>query len=151
MKKLNAYELMAASTMWCLDIDDLTVTDYRAFLEHMHFIAVRAMNDDFKDAAHVAYDTSVRKLAEAHGFAAFAASGNGASVIHYGAQNMRQKKSVGSTAGRKQTGHTQGGKRSCFLWNKEAGCSKSEDQCGYGHWCTKCGSKSHAKHKCSRD
>ena len=57
--------------LWCLDIDGLTLRDHRAFLEHLHFLSVRAMTDDFKDAAHVAYDTAICKKAQVHGFATF--------------------------------------------------------------------------------
>ena len=35
VRKLNAYELIAASIMWCLDIPSLMTKDYRAFLEHL--------------------------------------------------------------------------------------------------------------------
>ena len=37
----------------------------------MHLLAARAMTDDFKDAAHTAYDTAIKKKAEEFGFAAF--------------------------------------------------------------------------------
>ena len=153
MRKLNAYELIGASVLWCLDIAELTVADLRAFLDHIYFIAIRAMHDDFKDAAHVEYDAAIRKLAEAHGFAAFSKLYNGASVIHYGAQNMRTKRQGGavSTIARRTGGFTHEGKRSCYRWNKESGCAKSEESCGFGHWCSKCGSKGHTRVKCSKD
>ena len=152
VKKLNAYELLGAAISWCLDIPDLTTKDYHALLEHLRFIAIRAMHDDFKDSAHVEYDTAVRKAAETWGFAAFSSAHNGMSVIHYGAQNMRTKKPVTTVGGGRRTGgHTQDGKRSCFIWNKEGGCPKSEESCGFGHWCSKCGSKSHKRARCSKD
>lgn len=152
VRKLNAYELMGASILWLLDIDDLNVVDYKAFLEHMHFMTVRAMHDDFKDSAHVEYDTAIRKMAESMGFAAFSKAQNGTSVLHYGAQNMRPKKHVASAGGaRKAAPRVQDGKRSCFHWNREAGCPKTEDSCGFGHWCGKCGSKAHIRPKCSKD
>ena len=152
VKKLNAYELLGAAISWCMDIPDLTTKDYHAFLEHLRFIAIRAMHDDFKDSAHVEYDTAIRKIAETWGFAAFSSAHNGMSVIHYGAQNMRTKKLANPAGGGRRTGgHTQDGKRSCFIWNKESGCPKSEEACGFGHWCSKCGSKSHKRARCSKD
>ena len=153
VKKLNAYELIGASIKWCLNIDKLTVCDHRAFLEHLYFLSIRAMHDDFKDSAHVEYDSAIRKVAEVEGFAAFTSANNGISVIHYGAQNMRQKKAYGGAHnyGRRSTGNTHEGKRCCFKWNRESGCASTDDKCPYNHRCAKCGSKSHPKHKCNKD
>ena len=47
---------MGASIRWCLDIDTLSIKDYKAFLQHIDFISVHAMHDYFKDSAHVEYD-----------------------------------------------------------------------------------------------
>ena len=49
VRKLNAYELIGASIKWALDIEGLTVKDYRSFLEVIGFISFRAMHDHFKD------------------------------------------------------------------------------------------------------
>ena len=92
VKKLNCYELITASIRWCLDIEGLTVADFRAFLAHLNFMSSRARNDDFKDSAHVDYDKDIRKLAEIDGFAAFDPKNTGLSIFHYGTQNMRPKK-----------------------------------------------------------
>lgn len=156
VKKLNAYELMGASIRWCLDCEDLSIKDHRAFLEHLNFISVRAMHDSYKDTAHIQYDAAVRKEAEYKGFAAFSQANNGASVIHYGSENMRQKKAGVQGAGQSSRrsgglGVEKAGKRNCFRWNREGGCDKGEDECGFGHWCAKCGSKAHNRVKCTRD
>ena len=70
----------------------MSVADHRALLNHINFLANRAMHNDFVDQAHTQYDEAVRKLAENIGFAAFAKENRTLSVIHYGAQNMRSKK-----------------------------------------------------------
>ena len=59
---MNAHELVMALIRWCLYIKDLSVIDYRAFLEHIYFISIcsnRLMHDDFKDAAYYA---AIRKM-----------------------------------------------------------------------------------------
>ena len=58
-KCLNAYELIGASIRWFLSIEGLNMNDVRAFLEHIEFLSVRAMHDDFKDSTHVEYDLAV--------------------------------------------------------------------------------------------
>ena len=153
IKKLNAYELIGASARWCLECDGLTARDYRAFLEHINFISVRAMHDAYKDTAHTQYDAAVRKEAELMGFAAFGQANNGMSVIHYGSENMRPKKPLSgpsSQTSRKVGGFEKGGRRSCFRWNREGGCPKQEEDCGFGHHCSRCG-KAHTRIKCTRD
>ena len=47
------------------------------------------MMDDYKDAAYVAYDTTIHKKAEVHGFSAFSEAFEGTSVVHYGVHNMK--------------------------------------------------------------
>ena len=47
------------------------MTDARTFLEHLEFITVRAMRDDFWGITRVEYDFAVRRLAETKGFEAF--------------------------------------------------------------------------------
>ena len=49
------------------------------------------MHDHFKDSTHTEYNAAVRRLVETEGFAAFGRENDGLYVIHYGAQNMRQK------------------------------------------------------------
>ena len=107
MRKLNAHELIAASTLWCLDIQGLTVVDYHSFLEHINFISIRARDDYFRDSAHVDYVMAVRNVAEYAGFAAFAKGNDTESVVYYAAQNAKIRKvtagSFGST--RRPTGN----------------------------------------------
>lgn len=149
VRKLNGYGIIAATTEWALDIDALTVKDYKALFEHINFIAVRAIDSDFKDTAHVAYDSAVRKKAAVYGFSAFSEAYNGGSVIHYGTQHLKSKK--GGAAGSGRSSGTSDRKRPCFRWNKESGCGSSEDSCSYAHVCSKCWSKSHKRIKCTRD
>ena len=68
--------------------------DTHAFLEHIEFLTVRAMHDDFKDLTHVEYNLAVRRFAENMGFEAFSSSQTGANVKYYGAQNMRATKPI---------------------------------------------------------
>ena len=74
--------------MWCLEIQTLSTKDYRAFLEHLCLIAIRAKDNYYKDSAHVDYILAVRKMVEKEGFAAFAKENSRESVVHYGHQNM---------------------------------------------------------------
>ena len=138
MKKLNTYELIGVCVRWCLDIDTLSVKDYKAFLQNFNFISVHAMHDHFKDSAHIKYDYVVCRLA------GFVQENNGLSVVHYEAQNMHQKvgkSTYNSISGKKPFEYTKDGKKPCFKWNREFRCSRSEEECGYG--CAKCGSHIH--------
>ena len=55
--------------MWCLDKQELSEKDFRAFLSHINFISHRACDDHYRDNAHV--DLAIKKIAEVEGFAAF--------------------------------------------------------------------------------
>ena len=149
LKRVNCYELICATTQWASGIKELSVADLRALMDHINFLANRAMHNDFIDQAHTDYDEAIRKLAEEVGFAAFAKENRGISVIHYGAQNMRSKKPVVGlgpyTARRPVLGNT---KRPCYAWNSDGGCSRTEEDCRFGHVCSKCGVKGHRRQKC---
>lgn len=149
VRKLNCYELITASIRWCLDIQGLTVKDFRALMEHVCFMASRAKQNDFQDSTHVDYDIDIRKLAEVEGFAAFGSRNTGLAMFHYGMHNMRQRKT--STSTRKTSNFTKDGKTGCYKWNKESGCGRLDDVCNFGHWCSKCGSKSHKKYNCGKN
>lgn len=149
VKKMNCYELVTASIRWVLDIQGVTVKDLRAFLEHICFMSSRARQNDFHDSTHVEYDKDVRKLAEVEGFAAFGSSNTGMGMFHYGMHNMRPKKPVNSF--RKSNTYAKEGKPGCYRWNKEGGCSRTDENCNFGHWCLKCGSRSHKKINCTKD
>ena len=129
-------------------IEGLNMNDAKAFLEHIEFISVRAMHDDFRDSTHIEYDTAIRRLAESLGFEAFSQSHSGISVKYYGAQNMKSKASKFS---KRTTDRYNDQKRYCFRWNKEWGCSKTEEECGYLHVCSKCSSKNHKRSECRRE
>ena len=147
VRKLNAYELIAASSLWCLEIQNLNISDYRAFLEHIALLAIRAKDDYYKDSAHVDYVLAVRRAAEKIGFAAFSKEHAGDSVVHYGPQNMKQRRQSFSAFGKRRSpGPT--AKRPCYAWNSDTGCMRTEDECRYSHTCAKCGSKSHKRAKC---
>ena len=87
-------ELIGASIRWFLARDSTTMLDTRAFLEHIEFLTVRAMHEDFRDLTHVEYDLAVRRSAENMEFKAFSSSQTGASEKYYGAQNMRAIKPI---------------------------------------------------------
>ena len=151
VRKLNGYELLGSTMLWCLDIPELSRYDYRAIIQHMHFICNRARDDHFKDCAHTEYDSAIRKMAEFEGFAAFSRRNAGESIVHYGTQNSRPvTKSKGSgyvsTTRKKSPGGP--AKGACYAWNGEAGCTRSEEECRFTHICSKCGSKSHKRYKC---
>ena len=115
-------------------------------MEHLDFLTVSAMHDHFKDIAHTEYDLAGRCLAETQGFAAFEKENNRLSVTYYGAQNMCPKSSKRYTASNKRPNqYLKNWKRPCFRWNKEYGCSCSEDDCDHPHWCAKCSNKSHKR------
>ena len=146
---MNAYR---ASIRWFLDIDNLTLSDHRAFLQHLDVLTVRAMHEHFRDSAHIEYDLAIRRLAETQGFAAFGSENNGISVTYYGAQNIRPKSTKpNQNSIRSPNEHMKDRKRPCFRWNKDYGCTRSEEDCGFGHWCAKCGSKNHKKLTCTKD
>ena len=146
VKKMNCYELISSTMLWALEIRELSVGDCRALFEHISFISNRARNNDFTDTAHVDYVMAVRRSAEDKGFAAFSRANEGLSVMHYGAQSMRVKnptyKPVSGGSSKGAAGH----KRVCFAWNGDEGCARED--CRFGHFCQKCGSKSHKKGKC---
>ena len=43
----------------------------RVFIEHIEFISIGVMHDDFRDSTHYKYDVALRRLAETLGFEAF--------------------------------------------------------------------------------
>ena len=128
------------------------MSDHRAFLQDLDFLTVRAMRKHFKDAAHIEYDLAIRRLAETQRFAAFSSDNNGISVTYYGAQNMRPKSTkTGQNSIRRPNEYLKDGKRPCFRWNKECGCTHSEEDCGFEHWCAKCSTKSNKRLTCTKD
>ena len=90
--------------------------DYRGLMEHLDFISIRAMHDDFHDSAHFEYDMAVQRLAESIGFAAFSKAQAGLSVVYNRAQNMRAKPHKGSyqSLPKRNNELTKGGKKACF-------------------------------------
>ena len=137
--KLNAYELIAVSILWCLDIQSLTTTDYKAFLKHLCRIAIRAKDNCYKDGEHVDYVLAICCMVEKLGFATFSKENSGESIVHYGPQSMLPIKSLYSS--HKKRSPISLSKRPCYAWNAESGCSRTEDECRYSHTCAKCGSK----------
>ena len=64
---MNAYELIAASCLWYLDIQNLTIQDYEAFLKHVMLISIKTKDSYYTNCAHVAYVLAVQRLAEKEG------------------------------------------------------------------------------------
>ena len=122
--------------------------DVKAILEHLEFISVRAVHNGFVDSTHVEYDIAVRKLAESVGFEAFSQKDAGMSVKHYGALNMCTSK---SSYPKHFTDRSSDQRTTCFHWNKEFGCPKTEEECSYPHTCSKCFSKTHKRSECCKD
>ena len=100
--------------------------DVKAFLEHLEFISVRAMHNDFINSTHVEYDMAIRKLVESIGFEAFSQKYTGMSVKHYGAQNMHMSKNSYSKHFNERLSDQ---RKTCFFWNKEFGCPNTEEEC----------------------
>ena len=138
---------MGPAFIGLLSIDGLNMHDTRAFMEHIEFLSVQAMHDDFKDSAHVEYDLTIRKLAESLGFEAFSQTNAGMSIKYYGAQNMHVSKAPYTRRFEKYSKV----KWTCFRWNREFGCAKSEEECGYTHACSKCYNKSHRRLDCKKE
>lgn len=150
VRNLNPHELIHATTKWALNIECMTVADHRALLEHIGFLSLRAMTNDFRDVAHIEYDRAIRKQAELSGFSSFGTANNGTSVSYYGPQSMKFKKEQRGDYNGKRAGGVRHAtdNRVCFRWNSEAGCLKTEEDCIFGHCCAKCGSKGHRRQKC---
>ena len=53
-------------------------------MEHLNFISISAMHDDFRDSTHGEYDMAVQRLVETVGFEAFSKAYAGLSVVDYG-------------------------------------------------------------------
>ena len=148
VRKLNCYELIGATTLWALGVKELTLTDAKAVLEHINFLANRAMHNDFLDTAHIEYDLSIRIMAEEMGFSAFSSTNQRASVVFYGSQNMKTRQPGVKAGGVARRPLTSQSKRACYAWNSDTGCSRSEEECRFSHLCSKCGQKGHKRQKC---
>ena len=61
------------------------------------------------------------------------------------------KSPYNSVSGKKLFEYTKDGKKPCFKWNREFGCNRSEEECGYGYWCAKCGNRNHERNACQKD
>ncbi len=158
VKKLSPFELIEASCAWVLDTRDTDYDCLRKFIKHIGYMAGKAKSGIFLDKAHNLYDQSVRKLATSEGFNAFSAGNAEYSLKHYTYENMKkhagssgQRGAGGSYGGGGKNLFTRGGKKPCFSHNKEGGCSRDERTCGYGHWCSRCGSRSHTRLSCPKD
>ena len=134
-----------------LDQPNVTVDDLKCFIKHITYISGKAKGDRFYDNAHVNYELEVRKLAEVQGFSAFTGGNAEIATQLYTIENLRPKHSKASNYNAQRSSvHVKDGKRPCYRWNKD-GCSKDETSCGFGHWCARCGAKSHNRIKCARD
>ena len=151
VKKLNICELIEATCLWAVDQDNLEIKDAKGIFKHISFIAGRASTDKFIDAAHTRYDLAIRKKAVAEGYGAFKLCDSEYSIIHYSLENVKGKTHKSKSHADKSHLHIKDGKRPCYRFNKDSGCEKDEDRCGYGHWCAKCGSRSHKRTKCHRE
>ena len=61
LKCINCYELICATKLWASGIKELSIANHQALLDHINFLAIRAMHNDFVDQAHAEYDEAVRK------------------------------------------------------------------------------------------
>lgn len=156
VKKLNPHELVEATCAWFQDsnaYNDLNAC--HAMLNHIGYISCKAKHNNFTNNAHIAYDAGVRKLAQKQGFQAFAVGNSDLSLRHYAYENIRDiKKSTVTKTGATNASNrlfTREGKKPCFAHNGEQGCSRDNSTCDYGHWCSRCGSRSHKRSKCRKD
>lgn len=152
VKKLNICELIEATCAWAVDQDSLDLPSAKGIFNHIAYMAGRAATDKFNDSAHVHYDLAIRKKAITEGFEAFKLGDSVYSIVHYSLENLKSKSAAKVKA---HTGKShlfvKEGKRPCYRFNKETGCDRDEERCGYGHWCAKCGSKGHKRSKCHKD
>lgn len=153
VKKLNANEVIEATCAWLADKDNLCVEEVLGVVKHIGYMAGKAKADRYTDSAHARFDIAVRKRAAKHGFAAFSAENSEASLKYYALEYMKERKSggAGKGGGAAKQLFTRDGKRPCFGFNKEGGCSRDEKTCSYGHWCSKCGSRAHKRTSCYKD
>lgn len=147
IRKSNCYELIAATGKWALGIKELGVRDYKALIEHIVFLSLRARTGEYFDTAHIEYDAAIRTLAEDIGFAAFSCANRGASVLPYGSLNIKGRRAGANNYQPRSSGqlHT---KRPCYAWNGEQGCSRGEDECRFSHVCSRCNGKGHKRQAC---
>ena len=109
----------------------------------------KAKSGRFMDTAHARYDVAIWKQAAKSGFS----RGNAeVSLIYYSLEYIKEKKAgyhkSGGGVGKVYTGD---GKKPCFLYNKELGCTRDAKTCSYGHWCSRCGSRTHIRADCKKD
>ena len=103
------------------------------------------MHRDFVNSTHLDYDLAFRKVAEEIGFDAFGKAHQGVSATFYGAQNMQNRRQPNISLAPAFRKFNNYGKRVCYAWNSEGGCSKSDDECRFGHYCSKCGIKTQTR------
>ena len=147
VSKLNCYELIESSCNWFADQSNRTFEDYDGFIAHVRFLASKAKRDRFLDSSHVSYDCAIRRIAEKEGMKAFNGGNPEHSITYYSCESMRNKNSSNLSNEKKSNAYVKDGVKPCFNWNKGT-CSREDGQCMYGHWCAKCGSRSHKKYKC---
>ena len=156
LKKVTPFELIESSCSWVLECKDLDVNSLKQFVKHIGYMAGKAKSGRFMDQAHANYDIAIRKLAAKEGFEAFSAGNPELALKYYAFEYMRKPSGVaGLGYSRTQSGTKQlfirDGKKPCFSFNKEEGCSRDDKTCNFGHWCSRCGSRSHIRAKCHRD
>lgn len=157
LKKLSPFELVESSCSWVLDKKDVDVHDLKRFIMHLKYVASKAKSGQFTDKAHASYDLAIRKLAVDNGFDAFCAGNPELALQYYAFESMRGYTAKGGSHGAKaSTSNTKqlfmkDGKKPCFAYNKEEGCNRDEKTCNFGHWCSKCGGKSHIRANCRKE
>lgn len=157
LKKLSPFELIESSCGWVLDKKDLDLQDLRRFVKHIKYMSGKAKSGRFLDQAHASYDLAIRKLAVTDGYDAFCAGNPELALRYYAFESMRTQNAKSSASGSKygqsSTKHLfcKDGKKPCFPHNKDDGCSRDEKTCNFGHWCSRCGSKSHIRPNCRKE
>lgn len=159
LKKLSPFELIESSCSWVLDKKDIDVQDLRRVVKHIKYISGRAKSGQFQDRAHASYDLAIRKLATTDGYEAFGAGNAEVALQYYAFEYMRGHSSKGAYGGVKNSHantntkqlFSKDGKKPCFAYNKEEGCTRDDKTCNFGHWCSRCGSRTHVRAKCRKD
>ena len=150
-KKLSLFELIEASFAWALDFKDTDYAKLRRFIKHIGYVIGKAKSGVFLDKEHNAFDQAVRKLAISEGFEAFSRRNGELSLKYYAYENMKRQGGMGhgmssrNSHGGSKTMYTKDSKKPCFAFK--------HDQCtyGYGHWCSRCGARSHIRSNCPKD
>lgn len=157
VKKLSPFEVIESTVNWVIATKETDGDNLVRLLKHIGYIACKAKSGTFIEKAHASYDRAVRRLAVDDGFQAFTAGNPDLALKYYSFEYMKKAGGGGvnsgahGSPGRSKKLYVKEGKKPCFAFNKEEGCARDDRTCNFGHWCSRCGNKSHIRSKCNKD